>query len=669
MAKQTFKTPLNFQQVSAGSLEDKVLVRSSEGDLKEISSDSFGISTFIPKESIAIEEIGAFITAITAISDLSISAPNTTYSYTNSILTVAKSTGNYFADEFVFASYGSSVFENFDLEIIAVCRVAGLGLAPFLRSSQLLYKFNWSCRNTNTGMAISSTLGDGSTWSDRATSTDSLNIGVNDQVSFKMSRLKNKITYTVTNLSTSESKTMSFVSNYNEVDNCQPTMFRYGFQVLGGEWDITNFTAKTKNLRNIDNLFVGDSITQGFSMSASGNVLTSSSSRFYDLVNSAFANKKNANHSAGGAQIIDMQGTFNEIKNINPKNVFIMLGTNGQNTTDYSAFVTMLLNSGFNVVPMTIPPPNGAFNNFIKSQWPKSLDVSAPLFTGSNSNNTTWNSTYEGYGGHPNSAGHYQIYLILKTYLLTSVLSKPKISLSQGTNTQLTLNWTQITNNSGYKLQVSTNGYSFTDLANTSANSNSYTHTALKTGATYYYRVQAIGNSVRYNSGYSDIAYYLVEPSVLLGDYSSTSANANKILTLNKKLPSGVDGWVKFSTGLLPIGKLDRVVLAFRHDNLTTGIDNFIYHNYIFYYQSDSYVHTSSLNADVATPVVPCQKNQWLRLRRKLGVVYYEYSNDNLSWFILGARADTTDLYVQIMFLISGTQIEKVTVSDGFVNV
>ncbi|HEY1194318.1 hypothetical protein [Flavobacterium sp.] len=42
MAKQTFKTPLNFQQVNVGSLEDKVLMRTAGGDIKELPSDSFG---------------------------------------------------------------------------------------------------------------------------------------------------------------------------------------------------------------------------------------------------------------------------------------------------------------------------------------------------------------------------------------------------------------------------------------------------------------------------------------------------------------------------------------------------------------------------------------------------------------------------------------------------
>lgn len=42
MAKQTFKTPLNFRQVNTGSLQDKVLMRTADGDIKELPSDSFG---------------------------------------------------------------------------------------------------------------------------------------------------------------------------------------------------------------------------------------------------------------------------------------------------------------------------------------------------------------------------------------------------------------------------------------------------------------------------------------------------------------------------------------------------------------------------------------------------------------------------------------------------
>jgi hypothetical protein len=42
MGKHTFKTALNFEQVETGSAEDNVLVRTAEGDVKEVARDEFG---------------------------------------------------------------------------------------------------------------------------------------------------------------------------------------------------------------------------------------------------------------------------------------------------------------------------------------------------------------------------------------------------------------------------------------------------------------------------------------------------------------------------------------------------------------------------------------------------------------------------------------------------
>jgi Leucine-rich repeat (LRR) protein len=50
MGKHTFKTPLNFEQVEAGSAEDNVLVRTAEGDVKEVPATSFSGSVEIKGE-------------------------------------------------------------------------------------------------------------------------------------------------------------------------------------------------------------------------------------------------------------------------------------------------------------------------------------------------------------------------------------------------------------------------------------------------------------------------------------------------------------------------------------------------------------------------------------------------------------------------------------------
>lgn len=666
----------NYLKTKFDTLYEKISNKSQDINADKLSIDKYpstketynwSMLNFV--RSYGIIPIGTFIPSISNISELTIVAPNTTYSFANKVLSVSKSTGSYEADEFVYSSYGSSCFESFDLEIIAVCRTVGLGLAPFLKSPQAAFKFNWNGRITSTGMAISSTAGNGTTWSDRTTSSSTITINVNDEVSFKLSRAKNKITYIVTNLSTSETISLSFLSSYNEVTNCQPTMFRYGFQVIGGAWDVTSFTAKTSLLKNIDNLFIGDSITEGFSTSDSSIVLTNSSSRYYDLVDNMTKSRfKNMNLSAGGATPNDMSGITNEVALINPKNVFVMLGTNSQDQSIYSMFIAGLVGLGVNVIPQTIPPTFGAFNTWLKGTYINTLDTCAQLFTGANSSNSTWNATYQGYSGHPNIAGHNTMYAVILNYLNTVNLLQPIVYATSVTVNSIGIAWSQSLFNIGYKIQVSTDGITFSDLATTAINVNSYSHTGLTTGQGYYYKVKALADSTHVDSGYSLVVSFKTEASVILGDFLQSQVVTNNIIKMNKKLPSGVDGWFKFTVGEYSIGQVDRVILGLRHDN-TYVAGNDQYHNYTFYYASDSKIHVSSLTVDVAPPTISHQVNQWVRLRRTSGVVYYEYSNDNISWTVLASRADTSDLYAQLMFMVAATKIRSVTVSDGFVSV
>lgn len=612
--------------------------------------------------------LGTIIPGIRTLTELTITAPNTTYSILNNILNVSKSVGVFQADKFVFSNYGTSTLDNFELEIVGVCKTLGLGIAPFLDSLQTSYKFLWSCRRTNTGMAIASTTSDGTTWNDRITSTNIVLIEKNDLVSFKMTRIKNKIIFTVKNISTGESSDLSFVSNYNETANCQPTMFQYGFQVLDGEWEINSFTVKSNEQKNIDYLFVGDSITQGFSMEDSSVIRKSSSSRFFDLFKNRNTQKISL-HASGGAQILDMQTTLNEIGLRNPKAVFLMLGTNGTNQANYQTLINAITAKGISVYPLTIPPTNGTFNAWIKSTYSQYIDASQTLFTGGDSSASTWNATYQGYAGHPNSAGHGVVYDKLKSVLSALKLVKPTLISSGTTSTEINLTWTQSLNNNGYILQYSTDGTNFINLATVAFDVNVYKHNGLTLNQTFYYRILAIGITPFISSDYSTIVNFSATNDVVLGDFSSVNANVSRIISMNRKLASGIDGWFKCSVSTLTLAQLDRVIFALRHDNLLTGADNWVYHNYMFYYFQDNMIHLSSTNADVAPPTIVRQANQWIRLRRTSGTVYYEYSNDNISWVILASRIDSGDLYAQLMFLMPDTQIKSVTVSGTFVAV
>ena len=70
---------------------------------------------------------------------------------------------------------------------------------------------------------------------------------------------------------------------------------------------------------------------------------------------------------------------------------------------------------------------------------------------------------------------------------------------------KITLSWTDNANNEdGFKIERSSDGSSFTQIATVGANAESYTNTGLASGSTYYYRVRA-HNSVG-DSAYSNTA-------------------------------------------------------------------------------------------------------------------------------------------------------------------
>ena len=82
----------------------------------------------------------------------------------------------------------------------------------------------------------------------------------------------------------------------------------------------------------------------------------------------------------------------------------------------------------------------------------------------------------------------------------TTRLAKPTtLTLTVDSTTQISLNWTQIDNNTGYKVERKTGaGGTWADLAIKTANTNSHVDNTLAAGTTYYYRVST--NNV---SGYS----------------------------------------------------------------------------------------------------------------------------------------------------------------------
>jgi hypothetical protein len=84
-------------------------------------------------------------------------------------------------------------------------------------------------------------------------------------------------------------------------------------------------------------------------------------------------------------------------------------------------------------------------------------------------------------------------------------LSTPTLTATVISSTQIDLSWTNVANESSYKLEWSPNGTSsWTQIGGTiAANTTTYSHTSLTASTHYYYRVSAIGDGVTYsNSGY-----------------------------------------------------------------------------------------------------------------------------------------------------------------------
>ena len=69
---------------------------------------------------------------------------------------------------------------------------------------------------------------------------------------------------------------------------------------------------------------------------------------------------------------------------------------------------------------------------------------------------------------------------------------------------QINLSWTDTDNESGFKIEISSNGTSFTQIGIVGANVTAYSSTGLSRNKTYYYRVRAFNDGG--NGGYSNIA-------------------------------------------------------------------------------------------------------------------------------------------------------------------
>src|SRR5205085_954212 len=68
------------------------------------------------------------------------------------------------------------------------------------------------------------------------------------------------------------------------------------------------------------------------------------------------------------------------------------------------------------------------------------------------------------------------------------------LTATAASSSQINVGWTDVANETGYKIERSTDGTTWTQVATTRANVTTYANTGLTAGTVYYYRVKATGS-------------------------------------------------------------------------------------------------------------------------------------------------------------------------------
>jgi len=246
--------------------------------------------------------------------------------------------------------------------------------------------------------------------------TNKFTVGSNDNLHVKISYVVNKLIVTVHNITQNKDWSGSYVipTSYPNGTILQPNGFQYGLGSLGGNFTISNYSVKSYDRKNLDMLFVGNSIAKGYYTTNSYNRFANIFGRYYNI------------------QVGANCGPGNKIENINtnepitlaPKNITIELGTNnvssGDNTTTFQSKLTTLVNSftsagyvlGSNLFIETLLPRNSndvtPYNSVINSLYASSGAV-IDLYSAFLGSGTGINGIYSPDGLHPNDAGH-QLY-------------------------------------------------------------------------------------------------------------------------------------------------------------------------------------------------------------------------------------------------------------------
>ena len=119
------------------------------------------------------------------------------------------------------------------------------------------------------------------------------------------------------------------------------------------------------------------------------------------------------------------------------------------------------------------------------------------------------------------------------TTLGTPTLSTPTVI----STSEIDLAWSQVTNNSGYKVQISRNGSTYTDLVTKTTNTITHNFTTGHADSTYYFKVKALGDNVTYTDGaYSSIQSATTSSNPILSSVVTNIAGDTITATFSKAM-------------------------------------------------------------------------------------------------------------------------------------
>jgi hypothetical protein len=253
-------------------------------------------------------------------------------------------------------------------------------------------------------------------------------------------------------------------------------------------------------------------------------------------------------------------------------------------------------------------------------------------------------------------------------------LSTPTLTATVISSTQIDLSWTNVANESSYRLEWSPNGTSgWTQIGGTiAANTTTYSHTGLTASTAYYYRVKAVGDGVTYSdsgygtdndttsaggSGLTDITAWSVQTRVTITSGNDILANANSAYN---DLTGAISSKYIDSATTDAIVQMGSDIVASK-----TGFLMLLTSSSAFPDVINNAPHALGIDGNSVTTYtagtgsggVTYVSNGWLyRMRVTSTQVHYEYSSTGgASWTTYGSATRASgNLYVAVAFSLTG---------------